>query len=189
MDRFNEESVVKNHFVGGIAFEGEGLHEHVEHDSGFDQSKMLTDAISGTSVEGDEREGGHALFVEPSFRLEVMGIFEVLRVSVDSDGHGLNEGTLGNRDILEHMVLEGNTVEELTSRSIETLGFLDGTVKVGELEESVLRVIGVVVKFILEFLLDICSLSEIPDGHTAKMTSGVHTSNVESHEFTDDFFK
>lgn len=189
VDGFNEESIVENHFVVGVSFESECLHESIKENSSFNQSKMLTNTVSRSSIEGNEGEGSHTLFIEPSFRHEGMGIFEVFGVSVNCNRYGLNESSLSNGDVLEHVILKGNTVEELASRSVETLGFLDGTVKVGEFKKDILRVISVAIKFVLKFLLDISILSEVPDGHTTEMSSGVHTSNVESHEFTDDFFE
>ena len=118
-----------------------------------------------------------------------MRIFPVFRIAVNCDRNRLNECSLGNENILEVMILKCNTIEELSCRSVEPLSFLDDSVKIREVQESFGRLISVGIEFCLQFSFNFRCLSEVPDSHSAKMSSCVHTSNIECHEFIDDLIQ
>ena len=150
---------------------------------------MLTNAITRTSIEGNESEWSNCRFIEPSLRLECMRIFPVFRIAVNCDRNRLDKCSLRNEDILEVMILQCNTIEELSCRPVESLSFLNDSVKIREVQESFGRLISVRIEFGLQFSLNIRCLSEIPDSHSTKMSSCVHTSDVECHEFIDDLIQ
>jgi len=110
---------------------------------------MLANAITRTSVEGNESEWSDCRFIEPSLRLELMRIFPVFGIAMNGNWNRFDKCSLGDENILEIMILKRNTIEDLSCRSVESLSFLDDSVKIREVQETLGRLIGVSIKFCL----------------------------------------